>query len=838
MRNSSLHICALIPTYNNANTILDVVRRTRKQLKDIIVVVDGCTDNTLDLLQELEFPITIVSYSKNKGKGYALKQGFRKAIELGFEYALTIDSDGQHYPEDIPLLINAIKKHPGSMIVGSRKLTSENVPGKNKFANKFSNFWFTLQTHINLPDTQTGFRIYPLNKLYGLSLLTSRYEAELLLLVLAAWHNVPLLPVDIRVYYPPQEERISHFRPALDFTRISILNTILCVGAIIYGYPMMYWSTIYSFGFWGPAMLFLVQPLSLLYFLIFGKNEKSKMCYRRFITYGTGWCIRHIPGLQATINNPYNHHFGEKPMMYICNHQSVFDIIYILSLTSKMIVLTKEWVWKNPFLGVILRLTDCLPITYGNEVNLEQMKEMVAKGYSIMIFPEGTRTKNGDIRRFHRGAFYVAEQLSLDICPLLIKGMFSCLSKNEFRIRPAKVELQVLPIITVNDNTFGYGYKERTKHIEKYYDSMLNKLPEDTVGIIGAGVGGLFTAALLSEKGYQVTLLEQSSVIGGGLSTFHRLGEIWQTGTHAICGLEDDGIIKNILDRLEINVPIEETYFDNKPIGIIGEYECEFYNPGAYRLVGGSQRLVDELCKYIVRHGGRILTQQEVVKIHINSNRVSSVETTCQSYSFENVVSSIHPKILLNKVTENIFKRPITANRILSTKESLGAFKLFIKLKPNTLLQDKITHYIHEDRLLVLTPPAEINQQYARTVECVLLIEYAEIEKWSTNRTSNYDEYKKFKKIKTDYIVDKIQQQIYPNIHECIEQLFAATPLTFRDTFLTPEGAMFGIDAQIGFVTTKIPNLYITGQNCFWHGVNGAVRTAIETVNAIEYKYE
>lgn len=838
MRNSSLHICALIPTYNNANTILDVVRRTRKQLKDVIVVVDGCTDNTLDLLQELEFPITIVSYSKNKGKGYALKQGFRKAIELGFEYALTIDSDGQHYPEDIPLLIDAIKKHPGSMIIGSRKLTSENVPGKNKFANKFSNFWFRLQTHINLPDTQTGFRIYPLNKLYGLSILTSRYEAELMLLVFAAWHNVPILPVQINVYYPPKEKRISHFRPALDFTRISILNAILCIGAILYGYPAMYWSTIYSFGIWGPTMLLVVQPLSLLYFLICGKNKKSKSHYRKFIAFGAGWCIRHIPGLQASVNNRYNHHFGEKPVMYICNHQSVLDIIYILSLTPKMVVLTKEWVWKNPVLGVVLRLTDCMPITYGNEVNLERMREMVAKGYSIMIFPEGTRTKDGDIGRFHRGAFYIAEQLSLDICPLLIKGMYTVLSKNEFRIRPSKVVLHVLPIIKLNDNTFGYGYKERTKNIEKYYDSVLNKLPEDSVGIIGAGVGGLFTAALLAEKGYQVTLLEQSSIIGGGLSTFQRLGEIWQTGTHAICGLEEDGIIKNILDRLDIKVPIEETYFDNKPIDIIGEYECEFYNPGAYRLVGGSQRLVDELCKYIVRHGGRILTQQEIVKININSNRVSSVETTSQSYSFENVVSSIHPKVLLNKVTENIFKRPITTNRILSAKESPGAFKLFIKLKPDMLLQDKITHYIHNDQLLVLTPPTEINQKYARTIECVMLIEYSKLERWASNRISDYDEYKKFKKSKIEYILSRIQQKIYPNIHECIEQLFAATPLTFRDTFLTPEGSMFGINAQIGFVTTKIPNLYITGQNCFWHGVNGAVRTAIETVNAIENKYE
>lgn len=831
MRNSSLHICALIPTYNNANTILDVVRRTRKQLKDIIVVVDGCTDNTLDLLQELEFPITIVSYPKNKGKGHALKQGFRKAIELGFEYALTIDSDGQHYPEDIPLLIDAIKKHPGSMIIGSRKLTSENVPGKNKFANKFSNFWFRLQTHINLPDTQTGFRIYPLNKLYGLSLLTSRYEAELLLLVLAAWHNVPLLPVDIRVYYPPKEERISHFRPALDFTRISILNTFLCVGAIIYGYPMMYWSTIYSFGLWSPLMLLIVQPLSLLYFLIFGKSEKSKFRYRTWIAKFSGWCIRHIPGLDASVNNPYNHNVGEKPTLYICNHQSVLDIILIFSLTPKLIVLTKEWVWKNPVLGIILRLSDCLPITYGNEVNLERMREMVTRGYSIMIFPEGTRTRNGDIGRFHRGAFYIAEQLSLDICPMLIRGMYTVLSKNEFRVRPSKVTLDILPVIKTNDISFGETYKERTKTIEKYYFNILNKRFEDTVGIIGAGVGGLFTAALLAEKGYQVTVLEQLPVTGGGLYSYQRLGTEWQTGTHVICGMEEGGIVKNLLERFNISIPVEETSFDNPPIDLIGEHELEYFNTGAYRIIGGSQHLVEQLTKYIVRHGGHILNGECVVKVNINSNRVDSIETTTSKFYFANVVSSIHPKQLLSIVTTPIF-RAVTTERILSTPETFGSFKVYIRLKDKMLPHDPVTHYLPQYQLLVLTPPACENPQYAQTIECIMPLDYSLLDSWKSNRHADYKSYEAFKESKAQEVI-QIIRALYPNIDDCIADYFTSTSLSFRDIYHSPQGAMYGLSSPVGGVTTKVENLFLTGQNCFMHGFYGTIRTAIETVNAI-----
>ena len=123
------------------------------------------------------------------------------------------------------------------MLVGSRNLRMENMPGGNTFANKFSNFWFRLQTGVNLPDTQSGFRLYQLNRIGKLHLLTSRYEAELELLVFLCWKGVQMRPVGIRVYYPPEGERVTHFRPFWDFFRISVLNTVLCVFALFYGLP-------------------------------------------------------------------------------------------------------------------------------------------------------------------------------------------------------------------------------------------------------------------------------------------------------------------------------------------------------------------------------------------------------------------------------------------------------------------------------------------------------------------------------------------------------------------------------------------------------------------------
>ena len=226
-----------MPTYNNGGTLRGMVERVLPFCKDLIVVNDGCTDNSAEILAAFGKQVTVVDYGRNRGKGYALRRGFEKALQLGFDYAITIDADGQHFPEDIPLFVETLKQYPESLIVGSRNLNQENMPSGNTFANKFSNFWFKIQTGIDLPDTQTGYRLYPLRHLPCLSLLTSRYEAELELLVFSAWRGINLIPIKINVYYPKGEERVSHFRPFWDFFRISVLNTVLCFVAVFYGWP-------------------------------------------------------------------------------------------------------------------------------------------------------------------------------------------------------------------------------------------------------------------------------------------------------------------------------------------------------------------------------------------------------------------------------------------------------------------------------------------------------------------------------------------------------------------------------------------------------------------------
>lgn len=226
-------VCVVIPTFNNAGTVGDVARRSLAQGLPVIVVDDGSTDATPQVLAGLD--VTVIRQDPNRGKGIALRTGLRAARERGYRFAVTLDADGQHFPEDIPQLLAAGGEK--TLVVGSRNLSADGMPSGNTFANRFSNFWFAVQTLHRLPDTQTGFRLYPLESLPPLWLMTARYEAELTLLVFSAWRKLRLVPIPVRVTYP--DDRVSHFRPFQDFARISLLNTVLCVLALLYGYPSM-----------------------------------------------------------------------------------------------------------------------------------------------------------------------------------------------------------------------------------------------------------------------------------------------------------------------------------------------------------------------------------------------------------------------------------------------------------------------------------------------------------------------------------------------------------------------------------------------------------------------
>ena len=225
----------LIPTYNNEKTLSRVLDGVLSYTPHVIVVNDGSTDSTAAILSG--YPqVEVVTFPKNKGKGKALQEGFQVARAKGYTYVLTIDSDGQHFPEDIPTFITAIEQEEvPTLLVGNRDMTVEGVPKKSSFGHKFSNFWFHLETGVKLPDTQSGYRLYPL-EVIPRRYFTSKFEFEIEVLVRSSWRGVPIKPVPIRVLYDPSE-RVSHFRPVKDFARISLLNSILVLIAFLYIKP-------------------------------------------------------------------------------------------------------------------------------------------------------------------------------------------------------------------------------------------------------------------------------------------------------------------------------------------------------------------------------------------------------------------------------------------------------------------------------------------------------------------------------------------------------------------------------------------------------------------------
>jgi glycosyltransferase involved in cell wall biosynthesis len=215
-------ICVVIPVFNHELTVGRVVRGAGEYFP-VMVVNDGSTDATGGILAA-ESCLTVVTLPQNQGKGAALRAGFAEAERRGFTHAVTLDADGQHAPGEVPLLAAATRCQPDALIVGVRDLAKENAPRARRISNQLSNFWFTFQTGIPLPDTQCGFRSYPLRPVNRMRVRSQRYAFELEVLVRAAWSGMPVTAQPVSADYASPTSRLSHFHPCRDLVRISLLH--------------------------------------------------------------------------------------------------------------------------------------------------------------------------------------------------------------------------------------------------------------------------------------------------------------------------------------------------------------------------------------------------------------------------------------------------------------------------------------------------------------------------------------------------------------------------------------------------------------------------------------
>ncbi|MBK5286049.1 MAG: DUF2062 domain-containing protein [Bacteroidia bacterium] len=302
---AEINCCVIIPTYNNDKTlakIIDGVLLFGKGM-DIIVINDGSSDNTAPILSAYLNKIILLTNDKNRGKGISLRKGFKEAIHRGFENAVTIDSDGQHFPDDIPKLISSALENRGAVLMGTRNMNQEGVPGKSSFGNTFSNFWFWIETGIKLPDTQTGFRLYPLEPLKKLKLFTTKFETEIEIIVKLAWRNIKFIPVNISILYY-KTDRVSHFRPVKDFTRISILNTYLVVLTLLFYLPKRLILKVYRRG---------------LFSIIKDEAMKTESVFKKSASIGFGFFMGIVPvwGFQLLIGIPLAILFRMNKVLFI-----------------------------------------------------------------------------------------------------------------------------------------------------------------------------------------------------------------------------------------------------------------------------------------------------------------------------------------------------------------------------------------------------------------------------------------------------------------------------------------------------------------------------------------
>lgn len=235
--------------------------------------------------------------------------------------------------------------------------------------------------------------------------------------------------------------------------------------------------SITSFAYFLLGCLFLHSKLVTILLLPVSKKKKRAMInsslsfYAKTVIYSGPHVKKNFSGIEHIDMN--------RPVIFIANHTSFLDILLAIMLNPKIVLMVKGWVYNSPFFGPIIRYAGYIYTDDGTEENLDKMKTLINNGYSLLIFPEGTRSIDGKIGRFHKGAFHLAEQLNIDIQPLLLHGAFDVLPKGDFLIRPGALNVRVLPRIKINDTQWGTQLRDKTKNISAFFKSEFDSYKDE-----------------------------------------------------------------------------------------------------------------------------------------------------------------------------------------------------------------------------------------------------------------------------------------------------------------------------------------------------------------------
>jgi uncharacterized protein (DUF2062 family) len=224
-------IAVVIPVYNQPERLREVACRCLVACPRVLIVDDGSEPPVAPLVADL--PVEVLGHEVNQGKAAAIHTAARHLHERGARHMITLDADGQHDPEDLPRMMEAIRRHPDSLIIGVRDFEQGTVPASSRFGRAFGNFWVRLQTGTRVHDIQSGFRAYPLAVLKHLPCRSQRYAFEVEVVVRALWGGVHVQEVGVQVHYPKPEHRSSHFHKLRDNLALVVLNTHLTMRSLV-----------------------------------------------------------------------------------------------------------------------------------------------------------------------------------------------------------------------------------------------------------------------------------------------------------------------------------------------------------------------------------------------------------------------------------------------------------------------------------------------------------------------------------------------------------------------------------------------------------------------------
>jgi glycosyltransferase involved in cell wall biosynthesis len=211
-------VAVLIPALDCARTIGAVVNEARHFARTLLVVDDGSADATADVAAREG--AELIRHTQNLGKGAALRTGMEALAERGVTRVVTMDGDGQHFASDIPVLLAESERNPRAIVIGARRMEGVEASPVRRFGNRFADRWVEIACGRSLPDTQSGFRVYPVTETMALGTRASRFGFETEVLIRAVRAGLDVRSVPVRVHYPPAGERTSHFRPFVDTVRI------------------------------------------------------------------------------------------------------------------------------------------------------------------------------------------------------------------------------------------------------------------------------------------------------------------------------------------------------------------------------------------------------------------------------------------------------------------------------------------------------------------------------------------------------------------------------------------------------------------------------------------